>query len=59
MNLGSLDEDRNEARMLRGELYYAFTPRLVAARRRCHHACARFNNAGEVDRRRLVELWRE
>jgi hypothetical protein len=57
--MDTLDEDENAARMLRGELYYAFTPRLVAARHRCSYACTRFNNAGEVDRRRLVELWRE
>lgn len=44
---------------LRGELYYAFVSDLVAARRRCKHACDRYNNAGEVSRRRLVELWAE
>jgi len=54
-----IDHEENEARMRRGELYYAFTPRLTAARHRCHHACHRFNIAGEVDRRRLVELWRD
>ena len=46
-------------KMLRGELFLAFTPDLIAARARCTHACNRFNNAGEVPRRRLVELWRE
>jgi hypothetical protein len=45
--------------MLRGELYYAFTPELIAERRRCANACRRFNDAGEVSRRRLVEHWRE
>jgi hypothetical protein len=54
-----LDHEENEARMRRGELYYAFSPPLYAARTRCHHACNRFNLAGEVPRRRLVELWRE
>ena len=49
----------NKQKMLRSELYYAFTPELVAARARCKHACARYNNAGEVSRRRLTELWRE
>ncbi|KAI9815518.1 MAG: hypothetical protein M1827_002652 [Pycnora praestabilis] len=44
---------------LRGELYHAFTPELTAERTRCKHACTRFNNAGEVARRRLVELWRD
>jgi hypothetical protein len=46
-------------KMLRGELFHAFVPDLVASRARCKHACERFNNAGEVPRRRLVELWRE
>ncbi|RJE26266.1 hypothetical protein PHISCL_01424 [Aspergillus sclerotialis] len=45
--------------MLRGELFLAFTPDLIAARARCTRACNRFNNAGEVPRRRLVELWRD
>lgn len=49
----------NKARALRGELYYAFTPELVQARRRASQACSRYNNAGEVTRRRQVELWRE
>jgi hypothetical protein len=57
--MGHLNEEENEANMRNGELYYAFTPRLLASRMRCHHACRRFNNAGEVSRRRLVELWRE
>lgn len=55
----AINEDENEAEMQRGELYYAFTPRLTAARSRCFHACDRFNFAGDVPRRRLVELWRE
>lgn len=49
----------NKARALRGELYYAFTPELVNARRRASLACTRYNNAGEITRRRQVELWRE
>jgi Maltose acetyltransferase len=44
---------------LRGELFHAFVPELVAARSRCKHACDQYNNAGEVSRRHLVELWRE
>lgn len=43
----------------RGELYYAFTSPLTEERQRCHHACHRFNVAGEVSRRRLVELWKD
>lgn len=55
----NFNEEENEQKMLRGELYVAFTPRLSAKRKRCHYACNRFNNAGEVDRRELVRLWRE
>ncbi|KAL9098562.1 MAG: hypothetical protein Q9163_005807 [Psora crenata] len=54
-----MDLDENRARSLRGELYHAFARDLVAARRRCKLACDRFNNAGDVSRRRQVELWRE
>ncbi|KAL6704843.1 hypothetical protein ACN47E_007526 [Coniothyrium glycines] len=49
----------NKQRMARGELYHAFTPELVAERARCKHACARYNNAGEVPRRKLTELFRD
>lgn len=54
-----MSEPTEKEKMLRGELYRAFTPELIAARTRCKHACNRFNNAEEVPRRRLVELWRE
>ncbi|KAF7158621.1 hypothetical protein CNMCM5623_003681 [Aspergillus felis] len=46
-------------KMLRGELYYAFTPDLIAARTRCKRACLRFNNAADVSRRRQIELWKD
>ncbi|MCJ1368869.1 hypothetical protein MMC20_000076 [Loxospora ochrophaea] len=49
----------NKQKMLRGELYHAFTPELIRERRRCSHACNIFNNAGDVPRRRLVELWKD
>lgn len=49
----------NKQRMARGELYHAFSPELVTERARCKHACARYNNAGEVPRRKLTELFRE
>lgn len=55
-----VDPIENKQRMLRGELYHAFTPELTAARERCRLACARFNNAGhDVGRRKLTELFRE
>jgi len=49
----------NKQRMARGELYHAFTPELNAERARCRDACARFNNAGHVSRRKHTELFRE
>ncbi|KAI5281023.1 hypothetical protein KEM54_003445 [Ascosphaera aggregata] len=49
----------NKEKMLRGMLYYAFTPELCAFRARTAAACRAFNNAGEVSRRRQVELWKE
>jgi len=59
MKMEGIDDVENEARMLRGELYYAFTAQLTLKRNRCHHACHRFNVAGEASRRELVKLWRE
>jgi hypothetical protein len=49
----------NKARALRGELYHAFTPELVAQRRRCARACSKYNKAEEVTRRQQVEMWKE
>jgi hypothetical protein len=48
----------NAARALRGEHYYAFTPELTKARRRCANACFKYNNEGFTTRRRQIELWR-
>lgn len=55
----TMNASENKERKERGELYYAFTPELVAERARCKHACARYNTAGEVPRRKLTELFRE
>lgn len=52
-------EPTEKEKMLQGELYRAFTPELIAARSKCARACNRFNNAGDISRRRQVELWRE
>ncbi|MCJ1287010.1 hypothetical protein MMC26_006357 [Xylographa opegraphella] len=49
----------NKQKALNGELYYSFTPELMRERTRCSHACHRFNTAGAVNRRRLIELWRD
>ncbi|KAI9853024.1 MAG: hypothetical protein M1838_002803 [Thelocarpon superellum] len=53
------DYREQKQRQLSGELYHAFHPGLVKDRKRCLHACRRFNTAGEVPRRRLVELWQD
>ena len=54
-----MPELTEKEKSLRGDLYWAFTPDLIAERERCSHACHRFNTAGEVPRRRLVELWKD
>ncbi|KAK7952360.1 acetyltransferase [Apiospora aurea] len=59
VDLKEIDEEENLRRMRKGEMYYAFTPSLVADRRRCRLACEGFNKAGDVSRRRLVELFKK
>jgi hypothetical protein len=54
-----MDASENKQRKEKGELYYAFAPELIAERARCKRACARYNNAGDVSRRKLTELFRE
>jgi hypothetical protein len=56
--LSNIDEDENLARMQRGELYYAFTPNLVAARKRCGRIVGQLNRAGDLSRRELAEYWK-
>ena len=57
--LTDINEEDNLARMRRGELYYAFSPKLVAARRRCGQAVNRLNTAGDLTRRQIAEHWKE
>ncbi|KAM0548828.1 hypothetical protein ACHAPJ_009684 [Fusarium lateritium] len=57
MTVFDIDEKENLARMERGELYYAFTPELVARRKRCGRAVARLNSGGELTRRQIAEHW--
>jgi hypothetical protein len=57
--ISNIDETENLARMQRGELYYAFSPDLVAARKRCGRIVSQLNRAGELSRRELAEYWRE
>lgn len=53
-----IDLAENRRRMLRGDLYYAFTPDLLEERRQCTVAVTRFNQASRLEsRRHLVELW--
>jgi len=48
----------NKQKMLKGELYYSFTPELLQERTRAKHACHKYNTTGEMTRRQQVELWR-
>jgi hypothetical protein len=59
LDIRSFDSAENRRRMANGELYYAFTPDLIADRRRCRKAYQRLNNAHDLNRRGLVELWKE
>ena len=52
-------KSHNARLALAGELYHAFVPELTAARAQCKYACNRYNEAGEVPRRRQIELWRD
>ncbi|KAI5808361.1 maltose transacetylase [Pyronema omphalodes] len=45
-------------KMLRGELYHAFSPDLVSERARCAAACAAFNSASDASSRtEKIQLW--
>jgi hypothetical protein len=51
--------EEEKAKMIRGELYYAFNPGLVRDRQNCHAKVQRYNNAGDISRRKRVEMWKE
>ncbi|KAL4790141.1 trimeric LpxA-like protein [Aspergillus venezuelensis] len=57
--LSGIDEEDNLQRMQRGELYYAFTPRLTAARKRCAKVVGELNKSGELSRREIAEYWKK
>ncbi|KAJ7140058.1 hypothetical protein C8R43DRAFT_1018803 [Mycena crocata] len=57
-HLRSVDPEENMRRMRKGEPHYAFTPDLIADRKRCAAAFRAFNNAGDVSRRELVQLFK-
>ncbi|CAM1510931.1 Fc.00g084440.m01.CDS01 [Cosmosporella sp. VM-42] len=54
-----IDQGENRRRMENGELYWAFTPDLVAQRRKAIAACRHFNNAADPSRRQIVELFKD
>lgn len=54
-----VDPVENRRRMEAGELYYCFTPELIAERRRAFLAYTRFNKADDVPRRESLELLKE
>lgn len=56
--LRNINIEENKRLMREGQLYYAFTPDLIADRKRCRLACEAYNRAGDVSRRRLVELFK-
>lgn len=59
MALRAIDPEENRRRMAKGELYFAFTPDLIADRKKCREAYERFNTAGDAPRRTLVELFQK
>jgi len=52
-----LNDAEEKAKMLRGELYHAFVPSLVAERARCSAACYAFNAAYCLTRLERANLW--
>lgn len=54
-----MDGAVEKAKMLRGELYTAFVPELIAERARCSAACHAFNNASGIPQIERVNLWNE
>lgn len=57
MALRAVDQEENKRRMKNGEFYFAFTPDLIAERRRCREAFEQFNSTADVRRRNLLELF--
>ena len=51
--------EEEKGKMLRGELYTAFNPGLLRDRQVCHAKVQRYNSAGDISRRKRVEMWRE
>ncbi|KAF8243584.1 maltose O-acetyltransferas-like protein [Wilcoxina mikolae CBS 423.85] len=49
--------DPEKSKMLRGELYHAFTPFLVSERETCSQRCHAFNTASSPSRLDRINLW--
>lgn len=55
-----VEPEENKRRMQAGELYFAFTPDLKAARKRCRLALALYNEkSNDMSRRQQIELYQE
>ncbi|KAL2890612.1 putative acetyltransferase [Ceratocystis lukuohia] len=52
----NIDHTENCRRMVAGEMYYSFTPEMLASRSRCAKACKRYNTAGDTNRRGRVMM---
>lgn len=59
MAVPNVDPIENLERMKAGEMYYAFTPDLMADRRRCKQALTRYNKAQDISRREELEMLNE
>ncbi|KAH7139639.1 galactoside O-acetyltransferase [Dactylonectria estremocensis] len=58
MDFKTMDQEENKRRMLGGEQYYALADDLVRDRERCRKAMKKFNASDTLDRRALVEMWK-
>lgn len=59
MSAPKVDEEENRRRMKAGELYYAFTPGLIADRKRCQMIQSLYNKLDELTRREQVEIYQK
>ena len=51
--------EEEKGKMLRGEMYTASNPGLLRDRQVCRAKVQRYNTAGDISRRKRVEMWRE
>lgn len=54
-----VDAEENRRRMKAGEFYFAFTPDLTAARKRCKMIQNLYNKADDLTRREQVEIYQK